>query len=226
MSSFFITGTDTGVGKTEIALALMTALQARGLRIVGMKPVASGCAETTEGLRNEDAVRLQRQSSLPLTYELVNPYAFAPAIAPHLAAAEVGVRIDLAHIKNCYAALAAKADAVVVEGVGGLLVPLSEQFTLADLVKALDLPVVLVVGLRLGCLNHALLTAEAIERRGLRFAGWVANGLEPEMDGLAENVLALTRWLPAPFLGLMPYHAKPSPSGTAFGLDVDAVARI
>jgi dethiobiotin synthetase len=173
-----------------------------------------------------DAVRLQRQSSLPLTYELVNPYAFAPAIAPHLAAAEVGVRIDLAHIKNCYAALAAKADAVVVEGVGGLLVPLSEQFTLADLVKALDLPVVLVVGLRLGCLNHALLTAEAIERRGLRFTGWVANGLEPEMDGLAENVLALTRRLPAPFLGLMPYHAKQSPSGAAFGLDVDAVARI
>lgn len=225
MKSFFITGTDTGVGKTEIALVLMAALQARGLRVAGMKPVAAGCIETDEGLRNDDAVRLQQQSSLPPTYEMVNPYAFAPAIAPHLAAVEAGVAIDLKHIKYCYAALSAQADAVIVEGAGGLLVPLSEHITLADLVKALDLPVVLVVGMRLGCLNHALLTAEAIMHRGLRFAGWVANESEPEMTCLAENVLTLTHQLPAPFLGRLPYDIKPPPRNTSSCLDVDALLR-
>jgi len=222
MKSFFITGTDTGVGKTEIALILMAALQARGLRVAGMKPVAAGCVVTAEGLRNDDAVRLQQHSSMPLAYEMVNPFAFAPAIAPHLAAAQAGVAIDLKHITYCYAALAAQADAVVVEGVGGLLVPLSEQLDLVDLVRALDLPVVLVVGMRLGCLNHALLTGETIRHRGLRFAGWVANSLEPEMDCLAENVFALARRLPAPFLGQLPYYGKQAP-GDASHLDIDAM---
>jgi dethiobiotin synthetase len=211
MNSFFITGTDTGVGKTEVALALMAALQARGLRVTGMKPVAAGGSATSAGFRNDDAVRLRRQSSVSVAYELVNPYVFALPIAPHLAAAAAaaaGVVIDMEHIKRCYAALAAQSDAVVVEGAGGWRVPLDEQRSMTDLVAALELPVILVVGLRLGCLNHALLTAEAIARCGIRLAGWVANGIDPGFAYRAENVAYLERHLAAPLLGVIPCHEQ------------------
>ncbi len=210
MASLFVTGTDTGVGKTEVALALMAAWQARGRRVAGMKPVAAGATATPAGLRNDDALRLQRQSSLAVPYELVNPYVFAPPIAPHLAVAAAGMVIDINHIKHCYAALAAQAD-VVVEGAGGWRVPLDDRRSMADLAVALELPVILVVGLRLGCLNHAVLTAEAIMRSGLHLAGWVANGIDPDFACRAENVAYLEGHLPAPMLGVIPCHGQAPP---------------
>ena len=224
MASLFITGTDTGVGKTQIALALMAALQARGLRVAGMKPVAAGGIVTPAGLRNDDAVRLQRQSSLSLAYELVNPYVFAPPIAPHLAAAAAGVVIDMGHIKRCYAALAAQADALVVEGAGGWRAPLDERRSMADLVTALELPVILVVGLRLGCLNHALLTAEAITRHGIRLAGWVANGIDPGYAYRDENVAYLERHLSAPLLGVIPCHEQTLPETAVLAAQLSLAA--
>jgi dethiobiotin synthetase len=224
MNGFFITGTDTGVGKTEVALALMAALQARGLRVTGMKPVAAGAVAAPAGLRNDDAVRLQRQSSDSVAYDLVNPYVFEPAIAPHLAAAAADVVIDLDHIKHCYAALAARADALVVEGAGGWRVPLDERRSMADLVKALDLPVILVVGLRLGCLNHAVLTAEAIARSGIRLAGWVANGIDPDFAHSAENVDYLERHLSAPLLGVIPCYEQTLPEMAALAARLSVAA--
>lgn len=202
---YFITGTDTGVGKTVVTLGLMQSLQARGLRVAGMKPVASGCVRTVQGLRNEDALRLQRQSSLALSYQAVNPYAFEPAIAPHLAANEAGVRISLAMIRTGFERLVARADRVCVEGVGGWLVPLNESQTVADLAGELGLEVVLVVGMRLGCLNHALLTAQAIRAADLDVAGWVANVPAPGGERVDENIAALEERLGAPLLGTVPY---------------------
>ncbi len=173
----FVTGTDTGIGKTVVSLGLMQALQDQGLTVAGMKPVSAGCEQTAAGLRNDDAVLLQQQSSITLEYAAVNPYAFEPAIAPHLAARAAGVEIDLDVILTAYRALAARVDCVVVEGVGGWRVPLNERASVADLAAALGLDVCLVVGLRLGCLNHALLSAASIEAAGCHLAGWVANRL-------------------------------------------------
>lgn len=201
----FVTGTDTGIGKTRVALALLAALQARGLTAVGMKPVASGCARGAAGLRNDDALALMARGSLVLDYAAVNRYAFEPAIAPHIAAAQVGVRIDLEAIAADYAALAGRADAVVVEGVGGWLVPLNERESVADLAARLGLPVVLVVGMRLGCINHALLSAAAIRTRGLKFAGWVANCVDPAMAELEANIATLRGWMGVPLVGVMGY---------------------
>jgi dethiobiotin synthetase len=203
---WFITGTDTGVGKTVVSLALMQLLQQRGDSVLGMKPVASGCEHTPAGLRNDDALRLQQQSSLQLDYALVNPYAFEPAIAPHLAAAAAGVRIEPAVIAAACARLAAQARYVVVEGVGGWLVPLNETDLLADLAARLGLPVILVVGIRLGCLNHALLTVESIERSGQQLAGWVAN-CQQATDAITRgNIVTLEARIGAPLLGVMPWQ--------------------
>jgi dethiobiotin synthetase len=224
IKAWFITGTDTGVGKTEVALALMAALQARGMRVAGMKPVAAGGITTPAGLRNDDAVRLQHQSSVSAAYELVNPYVFAAPIAPHLAAAAAGVVIDIDHIKRCYAALAAQSDALVVEGAGGWRAPLDEGRSMADLVVALELPVILVVGLRLGCLNHALLTAEAIARCGIRLAGWVANGIDPGFAYHVENVAYLERHLCAPLLGVIPCHEQAPPEAAALAAQLSVAA--
>ncbi len=212
---YFVTGTDTGVGKTAVALGLMHCLQAQGYRVAGMKPVASGCEATPAGLRNADALQLQHQSSIALDYALVNPYAFAPSIAPHIAARQAGVRIELDTIQSACAQLAGQVDRVVVEGVGGWLVPLNERETLADLARKLELPVVLVVGLRLGCLNHALLSAAAITHAGLQLAGWVANCLPPEPDCVEENINALKSRLPAPLLGVVPVLDAPEASEMA-----------
>jgi dethiobiotin synthetase len=160
-----VTGTDTGVGKTLVAAGLLHGLARRGLRVAGMKPVATGCERTAAGLRNDDALCLGRHASVDAAYEEINPYAFEPAIAPHVAAAEAGVRIDLARIAACCARLSRGADRVVVEGVGGWRVPLNEREDVGDLARLLGLPVLLVVGVRLGCLNHARLSADAIAGR-------------------------------------------------------------
>jgi dethiobiotin synthetase len=219
----FVTGTDTGCGKTEVSLGMMRWLQARGLEVVGMKPVASGAESTPEGLRNADALRLQRQSSRPPPYGRVNPYAFAPPVAPHLAARQAGVSIDLALIRSVWLSLAARADLVLVEGVGGWRVPLGPESELADLVRVLRLPVVLVVGLRLGCLNHALLSAESIVSSGARLLGWVANVTDGSMGLAQENIAALEERLPAPCLGRVPRLRPPGPVAVAASLDLEAV---
>jgi len=220
----FVTGTDTGCGKTEVSLGLMHWFQLRGLAVLGMKPVASGAEPTEAGLRNADALRLQRQSSRHLAYAQVNPYAFAPPVAPHLAARQAGVSIELEVILSAWRLLADQADLVLVEGVGGWRVPLGPGLELADLARALELPVLLVVGMRLGCLNHALLSAESIVSHGATLLGWVANGTDPAMQLLEENVAALEERLPAPCVGRVPWLASPGPAAVAAGLSLGSVA--
>ncbi len=195
----FVTGTDTGIGKTRVAVALIHALRARGLRVAAMKPVSAGSAPDE---LNEDVVALMQAANVDADARDVNPYAFAEAIAPHIAAESLGARIELDVIAAAYARLAAIADVVVVEGAGGWRVPLNEHEDMADLALRLGLPVVLVVGLRLGCLNHALLTAESIALRRVQWAGWVGNHIEPAMPQAAENLAALRTRLPGPCLGV------------------------
>lgn len=204
-AAFFVTGTDTDVGKTTIAAGLLRAARLAGLSTAAVKPLASGCEAGADGLRNSDALALLAECSLPLSYAEVNPFAFAPAIAPHLAAREAGVQLKVETLATAVQkVLAQQADFTLVEGAGGWRVPLGEQATLADLPVALDLPVILVVGVRLGCINHALLTAEAIARDGLRLAGWVANVLDPQTSRLDDNLRTLTERLAAPCLGRVP----------------------
>lgn len=218
---WFVTGTDTEVGKTLVAVSLLHALTARGYRCVGMKPVASGCTPGATGLhRSRDAEALLAHSSVPAEYVDVNPYSFVPAVAPHLAAAAAGQAISLDKVQAHYERLCDAAEWVVVEGVGGWAVPLADDASIADLARALGLPVILVVGMRLGCLNHALLTGDAIERDGLVMAGWVANQIEPEMPLFEENVHALERRLAAPLLGVVPHLSVPHPSAVTAYLDV------
>ena len=218
----FVAGTDTGVGKTLIAAALLRALAGSGMRVVGMKPVAAGCAPTAHGLRNEDVAALTGAANVEAPMDLINPYRFEPAIAPHIAAAKAGVTISLARIRDAFVALSAMAQWVVVEGAGGMLVPLNDREDFADLARLLDLPVVLVVGMRLGCLNHALLTVEAIRRRGLRLSGWVANCLETAMPAFEENVHALRRRLGAPLLGTVPFGTQDAGLAASF-LDLETL---
>lgn len=208
----FVTGTDTGVGKTRIACALLRAYAASGRRALGMKPVAAGAQRGATGLSNEDAERLRTASNVDAPHELINPYCFEPAIAPHLAAAEAGVAVELPRIVNAYANLRSRADWIVVEGAGGFLVPIGSGLTMADVARALDLPVLLVVGIRLGCLNHALLTCDSIDRCGLALAGWVANCIDPGMPRLEQNVTALRERIAAPLLGIAAYD--PAPDGS------------
>jgi len=220
----FITGTDTGCGKTEITLALMHLLQERGYQVLGMKPVASGAEESGEGLRNVDALSIQEAGSLAVPYELVNPYAFEPPVAPHIAAAEARVEIRPQAIRNCYQALAELADWVVVEGVGGWRVPLGPDFEVCDLPSLLGIPTLLVVGLRLGCLNHALLTADSLMERGGGFVGWVANQVEREMLRADENLHTLDQLIPAPRLGRIGWFSEGiDPEVMAAGLDGEAL---
>lgn len=205
----FVTGTDTGVGKTRVALALVHALRARGLRVAAMKPVSAGAEP---GQLNEDVAALRAASNVTADLADVNPYAFDLPVAPHIAAASAGVAIDIERIAQAYARLSANADVVVVEGAGGWRVPLSAETDLADLAARLNLPVLLVVGLRLGCLNHALLTADAVCVRRLPWAGWVANCLDPGMLNADDNLIALRQRLPGPCLGVRPF--TPEPIGT------------
>ena len=220
MSGWFISGTDTGVGKTRVAQALLAALAQAGHAAVGMKPVASGARPTPAGLRHADAEALRAASGVPADYDDVNPYCFAPPIAPHIAAREAGVPIRMAVIAKSYAGLARRVDIVVVEGVGGLLVPLGRAFDAADIPLQLGLPVVLVVGLRLGCLSHTLLTVEALRARGLRLAGWIANRIDPDMARAAQNLQTLRARLRAPLLGTIPHARNPQSAKLARVLDV------
>ncbi|MBW8329297.1 MAG: dethiobiotin synthase [Thiobacillus sp.] len=199
MKGLFVTGTDTGVGKTRVAVALIHALRARGLRVAAMKPVSAG---SVPGELNEDVTALLQAANVDSDVSDVNPYAFAEPIAPHIAAQRTGVRIELEVIAAAYSKLAAAADVVVVEGAGGWRVPLNERDDMADLAQRLGLPVVLVVGLRLGCLSHALLAAESITKRQLPWAGWVANHVDPTMACQDENIAALRARLPGPCLGV------------------------
>lgn len=203
----FVTGTDTGVGKTRVAVALVRALQAQGLRVAAMKPVAAGSAP---GELNEDVAALVAAADVAAELGDVNPYSFTDPIASHIAAQESGVRIELDVVSAAFARLAAAADVVVVEGAGGWRVPLNESEDMADLAQRLGLPVVLVVGLRLGCLSHALLTAEAIAACRLPWAGWVGNHVDPLMARQAANVEALRARLPGPCLGVQPFAPGPA----------------
>jgi len=211
----FVSGTDTGVGKTLVSAALLAALNGAGVRAVGMKPVASGSARAPAGLRNADAEMLIAHSHGAPDYSAVNPYALAEAVAPHLAAQAERVDIALAPVQAGFAALCTNADCVVVEGVGGWAVPLSPTLMQADLVRALGLPVLLVVGLRLGCLNHALLSARAIAADGCRLVGWIGNGVDPAMARVDENLATLRERLAAPCLGVLPYADRPDPRALA-----------
>lgn len=201
----FVTGTDTGVGKTRTATALCRAFALRGQRVAAMKPVASGCSRTPAGLRNDDALALCNAMNVRADYAEVNPYAFEPAIAPHIAAAEAGDTIDFDVLDRAYERLAMRSDIIIVEGAGGWLAPLDARRAFADLAAHWQLEVVLVVGMRLGCLNHALLTLESIERRGLRLRGWVANAIDPRFERLEENVSSLQSRMAAPCLSSWPF---------------------
>jgi dethiobiotin synthetase len=226
LHGFFVTGTDTGIGKTWVSSGLILALRLHGYRAIGMKPIASGCSSTPSGLRNEDALALQTASSETVGYETVNPYAFEPAIAPHVAAREAGVNITFATIRAHAEKVMRLADHLVVEGVGGWRVPLGADGDVAALAGFLDLPVVLVVGLRLGCINHALLTAEAIASEGLPLAGWVASTLAPQMERQAENIEALRQEIRAPMLGVIPFLPQLQPRRVAAHMDLaTALAR-
>lgn len=216
---YFVTGTDTGVGKTLIACALLRAFARTGRSVVGMKPVAAGL----EGGRFADVDALAHASTVSARAQIANPYAFEPAIAPHIAAELAGLEIDLEPIARAYEELSRLADVVVVEGVGGFLVPLNARQTGADLAARLGLPVVLVVGMRLGCLNHALLTRRQIEACGLRSAGWVANCIFPDMPHLDGNIRALEQRLDCPLLGVVPFLREPTPAGVAGLVSFDAL---
>ncbi len=203
----FVTGTDTEVGKTRISVGLIKVLQQQGLRVAAMKPVASGCEWRDGQLQNEDALALSQQADIKLPYLQVNPYAFEPAIAPHLAAKQVGETISLTVLESQFAEMQLQADAVVVEGAGGWLVPLNDQQTIADLAKALNLPVVLVVAIKLGCINHALLTVQAIADSGLKLVGWVANDFLDDSQSTAI-IQSLKQRIAAPCLGIVPKLAE------------------
>lgn len=201
----FVTGTDTGVGKTIVALALIDGLKEAGLRVAGMKPIATGCVRTAEGLKNEDGLALLERSSVPLAYASVNPYAFEPPVAPHLAATTVDTEISLGAVNDVYRQLLQQVDCVVVEGIGGWRVPLNHQAFVSTLVRYLGLPALLVVGVRLGCINHALLTVEAIERDEVKMLGWVANQVDVDYRYVEATVTSLERFIEAPLLGMIPY---------------------
>jgi dethiobiotin synthetase len=204
-TAYYISGTDTGIGKTHCSVALLHALRRHGLRSLGMKPLASGCEDFGDGLRNEDALALLAAGHRTLPYELINPYALREPTAPEIAAARDRVTIELEPIARAFAELQAAADVVLVEGVGGWLAPLSDTLMQSDLARRLQLPVILVVGLRLGCINHALLSARAIAADGLTLAGWIGNAIDPELSFAVETVAILRARLPVPCLGLLPY---------------------
>ncbi len=207
----FIAGTDTGIGKTHAACTLLHAWRAAGEHVVGMKPVASGCAETPHGLRNDDALALQAAGSDPaLDYALINPVALRDPLSPHLAAAHDGRQISLVPMRTAFDQLLGTHQRVVVEGVGGWMVPLAPGLLASDIARQWRLPVILVVGLRLGCLNHALLSARAIQADGCALLGWIGNSIDPAMDAIEENLATLRELLPAPCLGVLPHGVQPS----------------
>lgn len=213
--AWFVTGTDTEIGKTYATCALLHAARSRGLTALGMKPVAAGTEMVGNERLNEDVAALRAASSFDPGLALLNPWCLASPIAPHIAAAEEGVRIAPAPIVDALGALRQRADVVLVEGVGGFRVPLADDYDSADLAAELALPLILVVGLRLGCINHALLTVEAIERRGLELAGWIGNRIDPHMLRAEQNIDSLRKRIPAPLLGVLPWSEHPDPAAYA-----------
>ena len=220
---YFITGTDTEIGQTWVTLGLMAALQAQGKKVAGMKPVASGCEITEEGLRNADALQIMQQASAEIDYDVVNPYAFAPPIAPHIAAKQTGTDISLDNIVQAYTVLQSQADCVVAEGIGGWRVPLDDKIFLVDMVKALRLPVILVVGLRLGCINHAILTAEVIQIDKINLIGWVANQVSKDYGNIDETLATLNTHIQAPMLASIPYMHTLDTERIASKFNIDAL---
>ena len=223
--TYFVTGTDTDAGKTLITCGLLAAARGQGLNAFGLKPVAAGCERTEEGLRNDDALKLMAAASMELPYELVNPVALEPAIAPHIASAKTGVRVTADRLAGyCRGALLRKYDLAFIEGAGGWRVPLNDREFLSQLPKILEIPVILVVGMKLGCLNHAMLTAEAIARDGLKIAGWVANQVDPDMSCFEENFETLSSFVPAPCLGVVPRLTINDADSVAKCLDISLLS--
>lgn len=220
-SGFFVTGTDTGIGKTWVTLGLMEYKKRQGYRVAGMKPIASGAKRYCNALRNNDAVKIQRQCSIELPYSTVNPYVFEPPVSPHIAASLAGVFINLEEIQKIYQSIRKQVDCLFVEGVGGWNVPLDREFVVSDLAKLLNIPVILVVGLRLGCLNHASLTYEAIKSSGAVCAGWVANQVDSEYLYINENIATLKDKFSAPLLGFVPFMQEYDLSLTANCFETD-----
>lgn len=221
MSGFFITGTDTDSGKTLVSLGLMLRLRQAGYRVNAMKPIAAGASEYPEGFYNADAWQLRQLSSYPQPdYALLNPYLFDQPVAPHLEAARLGVEVDLQHIAKAYNELQAQADFTLVEGAGGWRVPLGRKLAVSDLPVHLSLPVIMVVGLRLGCLNHAQLTLEAIQADGCTVTGWIASQVDPDMLEVDANIDTLQNLLHAPCLGIVPHLKQPAPEAVAENLDI------
>lgn len=222
---YFVTGTDTDAGKTVVSAGLLERANRDGLRTIGLKPLAAGCEETADGLRNRDALQLQQAASVKLTYEQVNPVALAEPMAPHIAALRENRRLSADRLAAfCRGSLMQPADFVLIEGAGGWRVPLNPSENLARLPKLLEVPVILVVGMKLGCISHALLTAEAIARDGLRLAGWVANVVDPEMSVLQENIDTIRASLRAPLLGVVPWLEACTPGAVADCLDLAALS--
>ena len=212
----FITGTDTGVGKTVVACALVRAFRAEGARVAVMKPVASGATPTPAGLRNADALALIEATGESVAYPDVNPYCFEPAVSPHIAAKEARIEVDTSTIRHKFDALAAGSDWVVVEGAGGWFAPINDHQTMADLAWALSVPALMVVGLKLGCLNHAQLTRLGVESQGVQLAGWIASAIDPAMLRVEDNVSALERLLGEPALAVVPHLVEDA--GTSLAL--------
>jgi len=222
--AFFIAGTDTNVGKTLVAAGLLIAAKNNDLTTAALKPLAAGCEKTDAGLRNADALLLQSVMTLPLAYEQINPVALEAAIAPHIAAQQERRVLSADRLAGFCRGSLNQADFTLVEGAGGWRVPLNPQETLADVAKILRLPVILVVGVRLGCINHALLTMEAIRSDGLPLAGWVANCIDADMPALQENIHSLMVRIPAPCLGVVPWLENVAPESVASALDAEVLA--
>lgn len=221
--AYFITGTDTDVGKTHIAIELIRFFVALGYKTIGMKPISAGCEMVDGVLKNSDALQLIAFSNVDTTYSLVNPFAYAPAIAPHIAANLVNETISIAKIQANFMHLTVLADVVVVEGAGGFCVPINDNETIADLSVILNIPIILVVGMRLGCINHALLSVQAIEAKGLKIAGWIANEIDPEMQFLQKNITSLMMRITAPYLGFVAWQADSTSNQTFNKLDFKAL---
>ena len=224
MFALYVTGTDTGIGKTLASCALLHALRGHGLRAAGMKPVASGCERLDAEWRNADALALQAAGEPGVAYADINPFALEHPLAPELAARDAGIEVTLPPILDAHARLAARVDTLVVEGVGGWAAPLSASLMQADLVRALRLPVLLVVGLRLGCLNHALLSARAIAADGAHLAGWIASHVDPDMARVEDNIEMLRARLPAPCWGVLPHAPDADPVAMARHLRIPVLA--
>ena len=221
--AYFITGTDTNIGKTYIATAFIEYFVSLGRKTVGMKPISAGCETLAGQLANEDALQLLAASNLNAAYCIVNPYAYAPAIAPHIAAHLAGETISIANIQAAFAQLTMLAEVIIVEGAGGFLVPINASETIADLSLALNIPIILVVGMRLGCINHALLTVQAIENKGLKIAGWIANEIGCSMPYLQENIASLVTRINAPYLGFVAWQNADSMDKIYNQLDLEAL---